>query len=588
VDETVSVVVTAWRRREFLGEAIASVRFAVGSPFELVVAADFHDDDLEREVRERRGTWIVSRERHWGAMVGDGIRAARGSVIALLDDDDLFHPVRLEEVRRAFEEDPELGFFHNAHVTFRNGKPPSFSAASQRADWIRIPPGRRTSSDCELFWTKGAGYNGSSVAVRRSLIESDIDQLRAVRKAIPPYLFYRAWCSSVALVIDSRRLTAVRLHSTNTTPNPLQGRRDRFARLASIAADLSADAEAILLLLPSDVWDVPLRQMSSMGEILAAVNNGGGSSRHLADAALELLRRRRIWLPRWTLISLALARIGSRRGARALFNWLTAPGTSNAWTGVEILCEQRKQEDQYPREYLEVIRELARTSAKVIVPIVIDLVDPKSVVDFGCGTGSWLAVFRELGVLEVLGIDGDWIARETLEIPRDCFLVLDLERPVILERGFDLVLALEVAEHLSRDSANTLVESLTEAGSVVLFSAAIPFQGGPHHVNEQWPEYWVEKFRARGFSVIDCIRRRIWNDPRVAWFYAQNTLLFVRGDAIEKNASLNREWKRASDLPLSLVHPLKYTQIADPSNHPPSKIFWDAVNWLKRRGLRGS
>jgi len=256
---------------------------------------------------------------------------------------------------------------------------------------------------------------------------------------------------------------------------------------------------------------------------------------------------------------------------------------SKRLSGVEILSEPGRN-DEYPREYFEVIKELARSSANVIVPILIDLVSPKSVVDFGTGAGSWLAVFRASGVEDIVGIDGDWIPRDTLEIPQDRFLALNLERPVNLERGFDLVLALEVGEHLSPDSANALVESLTKAGPVVLFSAAIPFQGVPHHVNEQWPEYWVEKFRTRGYSVIDCIRKRIWNDPRVAWFYAQNTLLFVREDAIEKSPALKREWQRASDFPLSLVVPWKYSQIADPSKRTLSKIFWDSMNWLKQRG----
>ncbi len=326
VRETVSVVVTAWRRRRFLGEALASARFGAGSPFEIIVAADFHDDDLERNVRERDGTWVLSREERWGAMASDGIGAARGSVIALLDDDDLLHPLRLAEIRRAFTDDPELGFFHNSQVMFQNGEPPQFPTELPRADWIRIPAGRRARADCEMIWNQGAGYNGSSVAVRRTLLESHLGELRKIRKAIPPYLFYRAWCSSAALVMDSRPLTAVRLHSTNTTPNRSQGRRARFGRLASIGSELGADAEAILSFLPADVWDIPLRQMSSMAVILAAACTEGGSSRDLPGAALELLRRHRTWLPRWTLVSLALVRIVSRQGGCALFNFFTIPG----------------------------------------------------------------------------------------------------------------------------------------------------------------------------------------------------------------------------------------------------------------------
>ena len=258
-------------------------------------------------------------------MVADGIRTARGSIIALLDDDDLFHPLRLVEVRRAFDENPDLGFFHNGHVSFRDGEPPEFPEPLPLQDWFRIPPGRRTRLDCERIWTEGAGYNGSSTVFRRSLLEPSLDEIRDIRKGVPPYLFYRAWTSSAAIVVDSRPLTAVRVHAENTTPTQFQGRRARFARLVSIAPDLSADAETILALLGPGVWDIPLRQMAAMGEIVSASRDSAEPSRRLAGAALELLRRRRIWLPRWILVTLALVRLGSRRGARALFNWLTTP-----------------------------------------------------------------------------------------------------------------------------------------------------------------------------------------------------------------------------------------------------------------------
>ena len=324
--ETISVIITAWRRRRFLEEALGSVRTGARSPVELVVVSDFHNEGLEREVQGRQGKWVVSREERWGAMIADGIRAARGSIIALLDDDDLFHPLRLVEVRRAFDENPNLGFFHNGHVSFRDGEPPVFPQPLPLQDWFRIPPGRRTRLDCERIWTEGAGYNGSSTVFRRSLLEPSLDEIRDIRKGVPPYLFYRAWISSAAIVVDSRPLTAVRMHSENTTPTRFQGRRARFARLVSIAPDLSADAERILALLGPEVWDIPLRQMAAMGEILSATRDSSEPSRRLAGAALELLRRRRIWLPRWILVTLALVGLGSRRGARVLFKWLTNPG----------------------------------------------------------------------------------------------------------------------------------------------------------------------------------------------------------------------------------------------------------------------
>jgi SAM-dependent methyltransferase len=211
----------------------------------------------------------------------------------------------------------------------------------------------------------------------------------------------------------------------------------------------------------------------------------------------------------------------------------------------------------YDDAYYRKLRESGRRSARVVVPLVLDLVHPQSVVDVGCGVGTWLAVFSELGVDEVLGIDRD-IDRELLEIPPDRFRPFDLEEPLRLDRRFDLVLSLEVAEHLSAEHASEFVESLTRLGPDVLFSAAVPFQGGRNHRNEQWPDYWAELFRDRGYVAVDCLRRKIWQDTDVDWWYAQNMLLFVEREHLDDEPLVKREYGLMGTSQLSLVHPTKY------------------------------
>jgi hypothetical protein len=187
------------------------------------------------------------------------------------------------------------------------------------------------------------------------------------------------------------------------------------------------------------------------------------------------------------------------------------------------------------------------------------LVQPRRVLDVGCGLGAWLAVFRHLGVDDVWGIDGDYVDRTMLEIPAERFLARDLSQPWRpWDRPFDLVLSLEVAEHLPADCAGGFVRSLARLGPAVLFSAAIPHQGGTNHVNEQWPDYWAQRFREVGYTVIDCIREQVWQNPRVEWWYAQNILLFVRDDHLHTHPRLARAAQRTRPAQLSLVHPRKY------------------------------
>ena len=214
----------------------------------------------------------------------------------------------------------------------------------------------------------------------------------------------------------------------------------------------------------------------------------------------------------------------------------------------------------YTSEFYETIRAGSRSSAQGVVPIVLQLVQPKSIVDVGCGDGTWLSVFREMGVIDIFGLDGDYVDRRLLQIPQDQFRPTDLSSPFRLPRSFDLAVSLEVAEHLSPQSAEGFVDSLTRLAPVVLFSAAIPQQGGAEHLNEQWPEYWAALFKTRGYFPIDCIRGRIWRNEQVEYWYVQNILLFASIDCIGKNSDLHREYEKTNLQQLSLVHPRRFLQ----------------------------
>jgi SAM-dependent methyltransferase len=203
----------------------------------------------------------------------------------------------------------------------------------------------------------------------------------------------------------------------------------------------------------------------------------------------------------------------------------------------------------------------SRQSAKRVLPLIIATIKPRSAIDVGCGVGTWLAVLAESGITDIWGIDGDYVDRTLLQIPQERFLAHDLTLPMHLERRFDLVLCLEVAEHLPADSAPTLIDSLVGLGTVILFSAAIPFQGGTRHVNEQWPDYWARHFATKKYVPVDYLRRQIWQLRDVEWYYAQNILLFVERCYLDSNSLLLQEAENSPPTPLSLVHPVQYLEL---------------------------
>jgi hypothetical protein len=114
---------------------------------------------------------------------------------------------------------------------------------------------------------------------------------------------------------------------------------------------------------------------------------------------------------------------------------------------------------------------------------------------------------------------------------------------------------LEVAEHLSEAASDLLVENLARAADVVVFSAAIPGQGGTDHRNEQPPGYWVTKFQRHGFCVDATFRFNFWNLPEVSFYYSQNMMIFARERALcQVPLAVSTSFSYGAT-PLHVVHP---------------------------------
>jgi SAM-dependent methyltransferase len=207
----------------------------------------------------------------------------------------------------------------------------------------------------------------------------------------------------------------------------------------------------------------------------------------------------------------------------------------------------------YPAEFYEWQSDGALSSALAVVPVLKELVRPSSVLDVGCGVGSWLRAWAHDGSVTTLaGVDGEHVT-ELLPAPvRPLFRAHDLTTPLALKRKFDLVTCLEVAEHLPPRSARTLVESLCRHGDVVAFSAAVPGQDGIGHINLHWPSYWAKLFGEHGYQAYDAVRQRIWWDQRVEWWYRQNLIVFAKPRAA---AALPISKCEIRTVPLDLAQP---------------------------------
>jgi len=211
----------------------------------------------------------------------------------------------------------------------------------------------------------------------------------------------------------------------------------------------------------------------------------------------------------------------------------------------------------YDVSFFQYTNQVSKRSAEKIVPVLLELLpEIKSVVDFGAGEGTWLAVWLKNGLNDIQGIDGDYVDLEKLAIPRNKFYAADLNRRVNLGRTYDLAYSLEVAEHLNPRSSEIFVETLIAHSDMVLFSAAPLGQGGETHINERNMDYWRLLFLKRNFEAFDCVRPLIKDQKDIAYWYRYNTILYVHKNRARNLSPNILSFKIASEETIKDISPV--------------------------------
>jgi glycosyltransferase involved in cell wall biosynthesis len=219
---TFSVIVPAHHRAEYLPSSVASVlgQTLPRSEFEVLVVKNFSRPDLDRTLADQGVRLLPTSEEPLGAKLAAALEVAQGQILTFLEDDDLYAPDRLAQVRSAFE-DPELGYYHNAtQLIDRNGAsaPGRFRAESRRD--LGVAARDRSAAAVRRLLRASAYFNLSSIALRREALEPALPHLRQTNLTCDNLLFYSALVSRLGLRNDARPLTYYRLHRSASWESP--------------------------------------------------------------------------------------------------------------------------------------------------------------------------------------------------------------------------------------------------------------------------------------------------------------------------------------------------------------------------------
>ncbi len=187
----------------------------------------------------------------------------------------------------------------------------------------------------------------------------------------------------------------------------------------------------------------------------------------------------------------------------------------------------------YDAEYFaKTVEAPAAQSAPIIAESIVRDLNPRTVMDVGCGTGALLATLQDRGRvvrgLEYADAAIEQCRHRLLDVQR-----FDIARDAFRsDEQFDVAICLEVAEHLSEQHADRLIALLASLSATVVFTAAGPGQDGADHRNLQPPGYWIAKFAQKNFGVDQALTDKWKNEWRVSgivvgWYY-ENLLIFKK------------------------------------------------------------
>lgn len=215
----ISVILASHDKREYFFEALDSIKTQnlPKERYEVLVVKDYRDEKVEKIVEDCGFRSIYTDEQTFQGKVRVGIENSSGRILTFLEDDDLYRPERLSVIYEEFRKDPELVYYHNSHIPIDSkGNQLERSLYFNVDKTYLIEPGQRYERMLQTVESMNPDFNTSMMAIRRDAFMDSMDFFRNTTGGVDNFIFFAAARAGSKLLLDARKLTCYRIHSSQT------------------------------------------------------------------------------------------------------------------------------------------------------------------------------------------------------------------------------------------------------------------------------------------------------------------------------------------------------------------------------------
>lgn len=173
----------------------------------------------------------------------------------------------------------------------------------------------------------------------------------------------------------------------------------------------------------------------------------------------------------------------------------------------------------------------------------IEVYQPKNMIDVGCGAGHSTKYFIDRGI-NGLGVEGFLPAINASPIKEHIHVHDYVESEFVPENEYDLAWCCEFVEHVEEIYSDNFMKTFSKC-SVVSMTHGVPGQPGHHHVNCQPAEYWINKFELLGFVYNESLSIECRNLLPVYKYDEYGNVLYVPNGGHVKNTLMIFEKPKA-------------------------------------------